>query len=195
MHAYHYLLPSTCQGPVTVPLQNLNWCTKIVHLPGALYADQSCWNIDTATVQISTATGSFCQYLLTQPVLFQKLEVACLDCKPPLFRSCSICVSQLSGCCCLDCTCAPRLRPVLPGHQRYEKWHMYRSCEQQRKIQVSAFISWNSFKPTFFYQSSTNCHKGYMKYDKGIISSRALQNFEYATDNVSDNYSGSFSNP
>lgn len=61
--------------------------------------------------------------------LVLKLEVPCHDCKPSLSRSCSICVSQLSGCCCLDCTCSPRLRPVLPGHQRYQKWHMYRGCE------------------------------------------------------------------
>ncbi|XP_042389111.1 rhodanese-like domain-containing protein 8, chloroplastic [Zingiber officinale] len=59
---------------------------------------------------------------------YRHRNCANLDCNR-LFLSCSICVSQLSGCCCLDCTCSPRLRPVLPGHQRYQKWHMYRGCE------------------------------------------------------------------
>lgn len=48
-----------------------------------------------------------------------------LDCNL-LFLCCTDCVKDLRGCCCPNCTTAPRLRPVLPGHQRYQKWHIYR---------------------------------------------------------------------
>ncbi|XP_044477662.1 rhodanese-like domain-containing protein 8, chloroplastic isoform X2 [Mangifera indica] len=53
-----------------------------------------------------------------------------LDCNL-LFLCCSGCVKTLQGCCCLNCTTAPRLRPVLPGHERYQKWHVYRDSELQ----------------------------------------------------------------
>ncbi|KAK6153229.1 hypothetical protein DH2020_012868 [Rehmannia glutinosa] len=65
---------------------------------------------------------------------------------PHPFAKCYICESQVSelrhrncanldcnllflGCCCIECTSAPRLRPLLPGHQRYQKWHTYRDLE------------------------------------------------------------------
>lgn len=51
-------------------------------------------------------------------------------------RSCSSCVEEFRGCCCLDCKSAPRLRPVLPGHQRYQKWHIYRDAVVQSKLLV-----------------------------------------------------------
>ncbi|KAK4426991.1 Rhodanese-like domain-containing protein 8, chloroplastic [Sesamum alatum] len=53
-----------------------------------------------------------------------------LDCNL-LFLCCLKCVDDFSGCCCMKCTSAPRLRPVLPGHQRYQKWHTYRDLELQ----------------------------------------------------------------
>ncbi|XP_057967011.1 rhodanese-like domain-containing protein 8, chloroplastic isoform X2 [Malania oleifera] len=43
-----------------------------------------------------------------------------------ILRCCAKCVNELRGCCCLDCTAAPRLRPVLPSNQRYGRWHIYR---------------------------------------------------------------------
>ncbi|KAM6562887.1 hypothetical protein CsatB_022885 [Cannabis sativa] len=46
-----------------------------------------------------------------------------------LFLCCTDCVKDLRGCCCANCTTAPRLRPVLTGHQRYKKWHIYRDSE------------------------------------------------------------------
>ncbi|CDO98592.1 unnamed protein product [Coffea canephora] len=55
-----------------------------------------------------------------------------LDCNL-LFLCCTACVNQLRGCCCLKCTSAARLRPVLPGHQRYQKWHHYREVELDRR--------------------------------------------------------------
>ncbi|KAI3783720.1 hypothetical protein L1987_42806 [Smallanthus sonchifolius] len=48
-----------------------------------------------------------------------------LDCNL-LFLCCSSCMNDLRGCCTLKCTSADRLRPVLPGHERYKKWHHYR---------------------------------------------------------------------
>lgn len=51
-----------------------------------------------------------------------------LDCNL-LFLCCRGCVYLHRGCCCLGCMSAPRLRPVLPGNQRYEKWHNYRDLK------------------------------------------------------------------
>ncbi|XP_076913031.1 rhodanese-like domain-containing protein 8, chloroplastic [Bidens hawaiensis] len=48
-----------------------------------------------------------------------------LDCNL-LFLCCSSCMNELKGCCTLKCTSADRLRPVLPSHERYKKWHHYR---------------------------------------------------------------------
>ncbi|KAL9224786.1 hypothetical protein vseg_000789 [Gypsophila vaccaria] len=48
-----------------------------------------------------------------------------IDCNL-LFLCCRNCVDDLEGCCCPKCTTAPRLRPVLSGHERYKKWHVYR---------------------------------------------------------------------
>ncbi|KAG2580887.1 hypothetical protein PVAP13_6KG264700 [Panicum virgatum] len=48
-----------------------------------------------------------------------------IDCNR-LYMSCGWCAEELAGCCCSDCKAAPRLRPLLPGHQRYLKWHVYR---------------------------------------------------------------------
>ncbi|KAK1304010.1 hypothetical protein QJS10_CPB11g02282 [Acorus calamus] len=48
-----------------------------------------------------------------------------------ILRCCSGCVEELRGCCCWDCTSAPRLRPVLSRQQRYQKWHIYRDGEVQ----------------------------------------------------------------
>ncbi|CAI9113321.1 OLC1v1013898C1 [Oldenlandia corymbosa var. corymbosa] len=59
-----------------------------------------------------------------------------LDCNL-LFLCCMACVEQLQGCCCMKCTSASRLRPVLPGHQRYQKWHNYRDLELETTIKTS----------------------------------------------------------
>ncbi|RCV39834.1 hypothetical protein SETIT_9G001700v2 [Setaria italica] len=48
-----------------------------------------------------------------------------IDCNR-LYLCCGWCAEELAGCCCSDCKVAPRLRPLLPGHQRYLKWHVYR---------------------------------------------------------------------
>uniref|UniRef100_A0A0A8Y5V9 Rhodanese domain-containing protein n=1 Tax=Arundo donax TaxID=35708 RepID=A0A0A8Y5V9_ARUDO len=48
-----------------------------------------------------------------------------IDCNL-LYLCCGWCAEELGGCCCSECKTAPRLRPLLPGHQRYMKWHVYR---------------------------------------------------------------------
>ncbi|XP_062110996.1 rhodanese-like domain-containing protein 8, chloroplastic [Humulus lupulus] len=53
-----------------------------------------------------------------------------IDCNL-LFLCCTECVTDLRGCCCVNCTTAPRLRPVLRGHQRYKKWHIYRDSDSE----------------------------------------------------------------
>ncbi|KAI4986986.1 hypothetical protein ZWY2020_019616 [Hordeum vulgare] len=50
---------------------------------------------------------------------------ASIDCNR-LYLCCGGCLEELRGCCCSECISAPRLRPLLPGHQRYDKWHLYR---------------------------------------------------------------------
>ncbi|KAE8721687.1 Rhodanese-like domain-containing protein 8 [Hibiscus syriacus] len=57
-----------------------------------------------------------------------------LDCNL-LFLCCANCVMDLRGCCCHSCTIAPRRRPVLPGFQRYKKWHVYRDQEIEARAQ------------------------------------------------------------
>ncbi|XP_043717400.1 rhodanese-like domain-containing protein 8, chloroplastic isoform X2 [Telopea speciosissima] len=53
-----------------------------------------------------------------------------IDCNL-LFLCCANCVKELQGCCSMDCASAPRLRPLLLGHQRYQKWHIYRDLQLQ----------------------------------------------------------------
>ncbi|XP_065847283.1 rhodanese-like domain-containing protein 8, chloroplastic [Euphorbia lathyris] len=55
-----------------------------------------------------------------------------IDCNL-LFLCCMDCLKDFRGCCCLECTSAPRLRPPLPANQRYNKWHIYREIEVQTK--------------------------------------------------------------
>lgn len=59
---------------------------------------------------------------------------------PPLrfARCCGWCAEELCGCCCSDCKVAPRLRPLLPGHQRYLKWHVYRDVRWKQQLSLSA---------------------------------------------------------
>ncbi|KAK9714251.1 hypothetical protein RND81_06G081600 [Saponaria officinalis] len=54
-----------------------------------------------------------------------------IDCNL-LFLCCRNCVEDLRGCCCPKCTTAPRLRPVLSGHERYKKWHVYRDGSSEQ---------------------------------------------------------------
>ncbi|XP_050219233.1 rhodanese-like domain-containing protein 8, chloroplastic [Mercurialis annua] len=58
-----------------------------------------------------------------------------LDCNL-LFLCCIDCLKDFKGCCCIKCTTAPRLRPLLPSSHRYEKWHIYRELEEQINVTV-----------------------------------------------------------
>ncbi|ONM11822.1 Rhodanese-like domain-containing protein 8 chloroplastic [Zea mays] len=55
-------------------------------------------------------------------------------------RCCGWCAEELCGCCCSDCKVAPRLRPLLPGHQRYLKWHVYRDGRTDDENKLYGFV-------------------------------------------------------
>ncbi|CAN0891407.1 Rhodanese-like domain-containing protein 8, chloroplastic [Linum grandiflorum] len=55
-----------------------------------------------------------------------------------LFLCCESCVDNLRGCCCEKCTTGPRLRPVLPGAQRYMKWHVYRDSGPESLVVIES---------------------------------------------------------
>ncbi|PKA48241.1 Rhodanese-like domain-containing protein 8, chloroplastic [Apostasia shenzhenica] len=78
-------------------------------------------------IGIISENGSFAKcYICSSQILeFRHRNCANLDCNR-LFLCCGNCVKEFKGCCCSACTQAPRLRPVLHGHQRYQKWHLYR---------------------------------------------------------------------
>ncbi|KAG0493724.1 hypothetical protein HPP92_004718 [Vanilla planifolia] len=69
--------------------------------------------------EVVSENGVFARcYVCASPVQdFRHRNCANLDCNR-LFLCCGPCVKDFMGCCCPDCTKAPRLRPVLPGHQR-----------------------------------------------------------------------------
>ncbi|XP_057769996.1 rhodanese-like domain-containing protein 8, chloroplastic [Salvia miltiorrhiza] len=73
-----------------------------------------------------------CYICASQVSELRHRNCANLDCNL-LFLCCRECVDGLRGCCCVKCTCARRLRPVLTGHQRYQKWHTYRDVEVQSR--------------------------------------------------------------
>nr|XP_010908646.1 rhodanese-like domain-containing protein 8, chloroplastic [Elaeis guineensis] len=77
------------------------------------------------------STFARCYICVSQLPELRHRNCANLDCNR-LFLSCSSCVRELRGCCCSTCACAPRLRPVLSGRQRYQKWHIYRDVELQK---------------------------------------------------------------
>ncbi|KAF8708859.1 hypothetical protein HU200_030251 [Digitaria exilis] len=66
-----------------------------------------------------------CYACRSKVVELRHRNCANIDCNR-LFLCCRWCAKELAGCCCSDCKAAPRLRPLLPGHQRYLKWHVYR---------------------------------------------------------------------
>ncbi|KAL1224068.1 Rhodanese-like domain-containing protein 8 [Cardamine amara subsp. amara] len=73
-------------------------------------------------VDTSFATCYICD---SQVQELRHRNCANLDCNR-LFLCCAECVVDLKGCCCSNCITAPRLRPLLHGVKRYEKWHVYR---------------------------------------------------------------------
>ncbi|KAK8947863.1 hypothetical protein KSP40_PGU000215 [Platanthera guangdongensis] len=55
---------------------------------------------------------------------FRHRNFANLNCNK-LFLYCKKVIEEFRGCCCSNCTHSHRLRHVLPGYKRYQKWHRY----------------------------------------------------------------------
>ncbi|XP_029127272.1 rhodanese-like domain-containing protein 8, chloroplastic isoform X3 [Cajanus cajan] len=101
-------------------------------LPPSIY-----YTGDTTEAQLTTDDKFAKCYICTLEVSeLRHRNCANIDCNL-LFLCCAKCVKDLRGCCCLTCTTAPRLRPVLKGMQRYKKWHNYRDMHLQGKMKVS----------------------------------------------------------
>ncbi|XP_066366205.1 rhodanese-like domain-containing protein 8, chloroplastic isoform X1 [Miscanthus floridulus] len=66
-----------------------------------------------------------CHACRSEVVELRHRNCANIDCNR-LYLCCGWCAEELRGCCSSDCKVAPRLRPLLPGHQSYLKWHVYR---------------------------------------------------------------------
>ncbi|KAL1347171.1 hypothetical protein HN51_020670 [Arachis hypogaea] len=105
-------------------------------LPPSVYYPQATTEADMT--QISGVDKFAKCYLCSSEVSeLRHRNCANLDCNL-LFLCCSQCVKDLRGCCCLSCTTAPRLRPVLIGDSRYKKWHIYRDMDLQHSMKISA---------------------------------------------------------
>ncbi|KAL3724924.1 hypothetical protein ACJRO7_030003 [Eucalyptus globulus] len=122
----HYL---ENEGPVEW-VGNLFLFDSRLSLPPAAYNPRSA--TQTCDLQHAIKNEKFAKCYLCGSVVQELRHRNCanLDCNL-LFLCCPDCVSSFRGCCCSTCMTAPRLRPVLPGHQRYEKWHLYRDLEIQ----------------------------------------------------------------
>lgn len=100
-------------------------------LPPCTY--KSAVETEASTVLEGSLDDSFakCYICGSQVSELRHRNCANLDCNL-LFLCCTGCVKHLRGCCCIHCTSALRLRPVLTGdHQRYQKWHNYRDFDLQ----------------------------------------------------------------
>ncbi|XP_015061329.1 rhodanese-like domain-containing protein 8, chloroplastic [Solanum pennellii] len=86
--------------------------------------------IEASTMLECSLDDSFakCHICGSQVSELRHRNCANLDCNL-LFLCCAGCMKHLRGCCCIQCTSASRLRPLLTGHQRYQKWHKYRDFE------------------------------------------------------------------
>ncbi|XP_058090394.1 rhodanese-like domain-containing protein 8, chloroplastic [Magnolia sinica] len=116
------------EGPVEW-VGNLFVFDSRLSLPPAAYKSEAAAEGEAELVS-ENSTFARCYICGSQIHELRHRNCANLDCNL-LFLSCSNCVKELRGCCCSDCTYAPRIRPVLPGHQRYQKWHIYRDAEVQ----------------------------------------------------------------
>lgn len=117
----HYL---QCEGPV-------EWIGNLFVFDSRLSLPPSSVKHDATTdeslangVSDNTVFGK-CYICGSQVSELRHRNCANLDCNL-LFLCCSGCMDDLRGCCSSNCTSAARLRPVLPGHERYQKWHHYR---------------------------------------------------------------------
>ncbi|KAG4137357.1 hypothetical protein ERO13_D07G067000v2 [Gossypium hirsutum] len=116
----HYL---KTEGPV-------KWIGNLFTFDSRLSLPPSAYNHETMieasmTQQASSDKFAKCYVCNSQVSELRHRNCANLDCNF-LFLCCENCVMDLGGCCCYNCMTAPRRRPVLPGFQRYKKWHVYR---------------------------------------------------------------------
>ncbi|KAI0528734.1 hypothetical protein KFK09_001276 [Dendrobium nobile] len=116
----HYLKSEGSAGWVG----NLFVFDSRLSLPPSTYNSNLTTNVRSKVVSESERFAK-CYICRSRVLEFRHRNCANLDCNR-LFLSCGSCVEEFKGCCCSDCTQAPRLRPVLPGHERYQKWHLYR---------------------------------------------------------------------
>ncbi|CAN4118125.1 unnamed protein product [Withania somnifera] len=117
----HYI---ESEGPVGW-VGNLFVFDARLSLPPSMYKPAT--EIEASTMLEGSLDDSFakCYICALQVSELRHRNCANLDCNL-LFICCAGCVEHLRGCCCIQCTSATRLRPVLIGHQRYQKWHNYR---------------------------------------------------------------------
>ncbi|MED6197380.1 Rhodanese-like domain-containing protein 8, chloroplastic [Stylosanthes scabra] len=101
-------------------------------LPPSVYNPQATTEADMTTPISGVDKFAKCYVCSSEVSELRHRNCANLDCNL-LFLCCSQCVNDLRGCCCLSCTTAPRLRPVLIGDSRYKKWHIYRDMDLQCK--------------------------------------------------------------
>ncbi|KAJ8625574.1 hypothetical protein MRB53_034104 [Persea americana] len=128
----HYL---KCEGPVEW-VGNLFVFDSRLSMPPPAYKPEAVANgANGAELPSEKRTFASCYICGLRVHELRHRNCANLDCNL-LFLSCSSCVEEFRGCCCLDCKSAPRLRPVLPGHQRYQKWHIYRDAVVQSKLLI-----------------------------------------------------------
>lgn len=101
-------------------------------LPPATYKPEAM--TEPSKVEVSeNNTFARCYICGLQVCQLRHRNCANLDCNL-LYLCCVSCVDDLRGCCCSKCTTAPRLRPVLQGPRRYEKWHTYRDLKSQSQL-------------------------------------------------------------
>lgn len=134
----------TLKGGVSHYLQNegpVEWVGNLFVFDDRLSLPPSAYNPEDTTVPSSNPQGcknilfANCYICGSQVSELRHRNCANIDCNL-LFLCCMECIKDLKGCCCPQCTTAPRLRPVLPGNQRYKKWYMYRELEVQNELAV-----------------------------------------------------------
>ncbi|GAV66725.1 Rhodanese domain-containing protein [Cephalotus follicularis] len=134
----------TLKGGVSHYLENegpVEWGGNLFVFDSRLSLPPSAYKLETvieaSRAQQVPTNNKFarCYICGSQVCVLRHRNCANIDCNL-LFLCCTDCVEDLRGCCCVNCTIAPRRRPVLSGHQRYKKWHVYRDLEVQSELMV-----------------------------------------------------------
>ncbi|WJX88492.1 Rhodanese-like domain-containing protein 8, chloroplastic [Trifolium repens] len=135
----------TLQGGVSNYIKNegpAEWIGNLfvfdsrLSLPPPVYYPQANTEVGTPTPVSKDDKFAKCYICNSGVSELRHRNCANLDCNL-LFLCCKKCVKDQRGCCCLTCTTAPRLRPVLNGEHRYKKWHIYRDMDLQGNTRIS----------------------------------------------------------